>query len=87
MFEIKDFAREGNWAWEGMLFLPTCNSSFAYSVWFALISCTHCFYTAATHGQNIDLVPHSDGRDLPSDKLASYVLNKDASKQGFPNTY
>lgn len=80
MFEIKDSPREGNWAWEGMLFLPTSNSSLAHSVRFALIYWTDCFYTATTHGHKANLVPHSDSRDLTSDKLASQNLKNDASK-------
>lgn len=79
-----------------MLFLPSSNSSLAHPVWLALIYWTDRSYTAVIHGHKADLVPHSDSRDLPSDKLASqeynYALryihrNNDASKQGYPNNY
>lgn len=58
-----------------MLFLPTSNSSLAHPVWLALIYWTDHSYTAVTHGYKADLVPHSDSRDLPSNKLASQVYN------------
>lgn len=77
---MKDSADKGNWSWVQRLPLLSSNPSLACSVLFAWIKCTDCVSTLGTHGHNMELLQHSDSRDLACD-TASFMDPEQGGKQ------